>query len=211
MTSDRSKTVTTVSRLALAAGALAMALAALAPLFAHAQDLHPSRRPSPPGTARITLGDTYVRVVYSRPHPRDRDNILGTEESGAPVPFGKLWRTGANEATEITATGDVTVGGQPLPAGTYSLFTTPGAEQWKIHFNSALGLNGTASRNPETGEFEEAYKPENDVATVTATPGKLEEEVDQLTISFEPTDSGADMVLKWITTEVRVPIAVAGD
>jgi hypothetical protein len=211
MTSDRSKTVTTVSRLALAAGALAMALAALAPLVAHAQDLHPSRRPSPMGMARITLGDTYVRVVYSRPYKRDRDNIFGTEESGALVPFGKLWRTGANEATEITATGDVTVGGQPLPAGTYSLFTTPGAEQWKIHFNSALGLNGTASRNPETGEFEEAYKPENDVATVTATPGKLEEEVDQLTISFEPTDTGADMVLKWITTEVRVPIAVAGD
>lgn len=191
--------------------ALLAAVALAVPAVAAAQDLHPSRRSSPMGMARVTLDDgTYVRVIYSRPYKRDRDNIFGTEESGALVPFGQLWRTGANEATEITVTGDVTVGGERLPAGTYSLFTTPGAEEWKIHFNSALGLSGTVRFNPETREPEPAYLPENDVATVTAKPTAIEgEEVDQLTISFESTETGADMVLRWISTEVRVPIAPA--
>lgn len=190
--------------------AVAAAAALLLPAAASGQDLHPSRRPSPMGMARITLGDAYVRVVYSRPYKRGRDNIFGSEESGALVPFGKLWRTGANEATEITVTKDVLVGDKRLPAGTYSLFTTPGAEAWTIHFNSALGLSGTGRFNPETGQFEDLYDPANNVVEVTATPAKLDEEVDQFTISFEPTEGGADMVLRWITTGVRVPIRVAG-
>lgn len=208
---------------------LLAAVALLAPELAVAQDLHPSRRPSPMGMARTTLDDgTYVRVVYSRPYQRGRDNIFGTEESGALVPFGQVWRTGANEATEITVTGDVLVDGEPLPAGTYSLFTTPGAEEWKIHFNSALGLSGTGRFNPETREFEQGYLPENDVVTVTAKPKTLEPEgdgdegggmmgggedvaVEQLTISFDRTDAGADMLLRWINTEVRVPITLPGE
>lgn len=198
-----------------ALAALVAAVAVLAPTVADAQDLHPSRRPSPMGMARITLDDgTYVRVVYSRPYKRDRDNIFGTEESGALVPYGQLWRTGANEASEITVTGDVLVGGERLPAGTYSLFTTPGADEWKIHFNSELGLNGTGRFNAETRQFEEAYTPDNDVVTATAKATTLEgedAEVDQFTISFERTDAGADMIFRWILTEVRVPIAPAGE
>ncbi len=193
---------------------LVAAVALLAPAVADAQDLHPSRRASPMGMARTTLDDgTYVRVIYSRPYQRDRDNIFGTEESGALVPYGQLWRTGANEASEITVTGDVLVDGERLPAGTYSLFTTPGAEEWKVHFNSELGLSGTGRFNPETREFVDAYTPDNDVVTATATPTTIEGEdagVDQLTISFEATDAGADMILRWIRTEVRVPIAPAG-
>ena len=122
-----------------------VALAALVlPEIAAAQDLHPSRRPSPMAMARTHVGDAYVRVVYSRPYLRGRDNIFGTAESEALVPFGQIWRTGANEATEITTTKDLKIGDQVLPAGTYSLFTTPGAESWKVHFNSRLGLSGTA-------------------------------------------------------------------
>jgi hypothetical protein len=183
-------------------------LAAILPDLAAAQDLHPSRRPSPMGMARTMLGDTYVKVVYSRPYQRGRDNIFGTEESGALVPFGQLWRTGANEATEITVTGDVMVAGETLPAGTYSLFTTPGAEEWTIHFNSALGLNGTMRFSE--GGAENAYSADNDVVTATATPSTLgeDDQVDQFTISFETTDAGADMILRWVDTEVRVPIAL---
>ncbi|MGD2114411.1 MAG: DUF2911 domain-containing protein [Acidobacteriota bacterium] len=193
--------------------AVLAAVATLAATFAPAlvaQDLHPSRRPSPMGMARITLDDTYVRVVYSRPYQRDRDNIFGTEESGALVPFDEIWRTGANEATEITVTGDVLIDGELLPAGTYSLFTTPGADSWKVHFNSALGLNGTGRFNPETREFEAGYKPENDVVVATAKPHMKEDEtVDQFTISFDRTgDRSADLVFAWIDTEVRVPIAL---
>lgn len=197
----------------LTVAALLAAAALVVPELVAAQDLHPSRRASPMGMARITLDDgTYVRVVYSRPYKRDRDNIFGTAESEALVPFGELWRTGANEATEITVTGDVTVGGQRLPAGTYSLFTTPGPEEWKFHFNSELGLSGTVRFNPETREAEPAYLAENDVVTASAKSSAIEgDEVDQLTISFEPTDGGADLILRWISTEVRLPIAPAGE
>jgi hypothetical protein len=196
-------------RQAIVLAAIAATVAAtLAPALL-AQDLHPSRRPSPMGMARTTLGDTYVSVVYSRPYKRGRDNIFGTEESGALVPFGKIWRTGANEATQITVTGDVKIAGKDLPAGTYSLFTTPGPDEWTIHFNSALGLSGTARYNPETQKMEPGYSSDNDVLTVSATPRASDEEVDQFTISFEPTgDASAEMVLRWINTEVPVPVAV---
>jgi hypothetical protein len=192
--------------------ALALLAAALvAPAIAPAQDLHPSRRPSPMGMARITLDDAYVRVVYSRPYKRNRDNIFGTKESGAVVPYGERWRTGANEATEITLTKDVTVAGKRLAAGTYSLFTTPGADGWKIHFNSMLGLDGVGHFDFVAEKFTPADLPPHDVLVIDAKPTALAEdkEVDQLTFAFEKTDGGADMVLRWIRTEVRVPIAVA--
>jgi len=196
------------NRIALAVTALAL-LISTAP-GTGAQDLHPSRRPSPMGMARTHLGDTYVRVVYSRPYERGRDNIFGSEESGALVPYGQVWRTGANEATEITVTGDVTVAGQPLPAGTYSVFTTPGPETWQVHFNSALGLDGTGTF--ADGKFTPANLDETNFLTVTvpATTLPEDEKVDQLTISFEDTEAGTDMVLRWIRTAVRVPIAAAG-
>jgi hypothetical protein len=179
--------------------------------MAAAQDLHPSRRPSPLGIARITLpGDAYVRVVYGRPYKRNRDNIFGTKESGALVPHGERWRTGANEATEITVTKDVLVAGRKLPAGTYSLFTTPGATAWSVHFNSRLGLDGTGVF--ADGKFTPVDLAATDVLTVSVPASQLPEdkEVDQFTIEFEKTATGADMVLRWIRAEVRVPLARAG-
>lgn len=186
------------------------AVAALLPEVAAAQDLHPSRRPSPMGMARTHVGDAYVRVVYSRPYLRGRDNIFGTAESEALVPFGQVWRTGANEATEITVTEDVTIAGQTLPAGTYSVFTTPGADKWQIHFNSRLGLSGTGIF--ADGKFTEVDLPATNVLTVEAPVTQLseEDEVDQFTISFDDTEAGADLVLKWHRTAVRVPVAAGG-
>ncbi len=191
-----------------AAAAVVFAAGTFTSLSLEAQDLHPSRRPSPMGIARISLDDTYVKVHYSRPYKRGRDNIFGTEESEALVPYGKVWRTGANEATEITLTGDLTVGGELLPAGTYSIFTVPGAESWSVHFNSTLGLSGTGIF--ADGQFTPVDLPASDVLVVEATPTTLEEEVDQFTISLETTDSGADLVFAWITTEVRLAIATGG-
>lgn len=174
-----------------------------------AQDLHPSRRPSPTGIARTFLGDTYMKVVYSRPYKRGRENIFGTEDSGALVPYGKTWRTGANEATEITLTGDVRIGDQKLEAGTYSIFTVPGPEKWAVEFNSALGLSGTGRFDMETQKFEAADLPASMVLSYEAPVGALEEEIDQFTFAFEPSGSGADLCMRWITTEVCVPIAAA--
>jgi hypothetical protein len=161
------------------------------------------------GMARITLGDTYVRIVYGRPYKRGRNNIFGTKDSGAIVPYGERWRTGANEATEITVTGDVMVAGKKLPAGTYSLFTTPGPESWTVHFNSKLGLAGLGVF--ADGKFTPMDLTPTDVLVVSVPVTQLPEdkEVDQLTFDFEKSATGADMVLRWIRTEVRVPIALA--
>lgn len=188
--------------------AVALTAALVAPLVTVAQDLHPSRRPSPLGWSRITLGDTYISVIYGRPYKRGRNNIFGTKESGAIVPFGERWRTGANEATEITLTSNVMVGGKPLRAGTYSLSTTPSPETWTVHFNSRLGLDGLGVF--ADNKFTPVELGPSDVLVVTAKATQLPEdkEVDQFTIDFERTASGADMVLRWIRTEVRVPFAL---
>ena len=185
--------------------ALVLAAALATTSGVQAQDLHASRRSSPMGCAWITLDDTYVKVVYSRPYKRGRDNIFGTEEEEALVPYGQIWRTGANEATEITLTGDLDVAGQRLPAGTYSIFTTPGADKWSVHFNSALELTGGGVF--ADGEFTAVDLPATDVVVIEAASGSTEEEIDQFTISLEPTDGGGAQILAWIETEVRIPIA----
>jgi hypothetical protein len=196
-----------IAQRSLVVFALVLAVAASAVVVG--QDLHPSRRPSPMGMARTMLGDAYVRVVYGRPYKRGRANIFGTKESNAVVPYGERWRTGANEATEITVTRDVLVGGQKLQAGTYSLSTTPGPTAWKVHFNSKLGLDGLGIFANDT--FTPVDLVPTDVLVVSATATALPEakEVDQLTFEFEKTANGTDMVLRWIRTEVRVPIAPA--
>jgi hypothetical protein len=201
------RSVNFIALLAPVLGVVAVAF----PGPAAAQDLHPSRRPSPMGMARTTVDDTYISVVYSRPYKRGRDNIFGTEESEALVPYGKIWRTGANEATQMTVTGDIMIGKQKLPAGTYSVFTTPGADSWKIHFNTALGLSGTGFFDPVEQKFTPADLGPTELVVISATPGVLKEEVEQLTFAFDDTAGGADMCLRWITTEVCVPVKVAGN
>ena len=190
-------------------GVLALALAVVAPAIVVSQDLHPSRRPSPMGMARTMLGDAYVRVVYGRPYKRGRANIFGTKESNAVVPYGERWRTGANEATEITVTKDVLVGGQKLPAGTSSLSTTPGQTAWKVHFNSRLGLDGLGTFANDTFTPVDLVPTDVLVVSVSASALPEEKEVDQLTFDFEKTANGAEMVLRWIRAEVRVPIVPA--
>ena len=185
---------------------LAFALAASS-LSASAQDLHPSRRPSPVGIAKVNMGDTYVKVTYGRPYMRGRD-IFGAPGGTTSylVPFGQLWRTGANEATEITLTGDVLLAGKRLPAGTYSVFTVPGPTSWSIRFNAELGLDGTNRQDPETGEFRSAYDTSRDVLQVDVPSSTLDQVVDQFTITLERRAAGADLVLRWERTEVRVPL-----
>lgn len=188
--------------------ALCVSLSGVMP--AAAQDLHPSRRPSPVGIAKTFVGDTYVKVTYGRPYVRNRA-VFGDPADGATylVPFGQLWRTGANEATEITVTGPVEVAGQRLDPGTYSIFTVPGAERWEIRFHPGLGMDGTGRLGPD-GSFTEAYDPELDILRVERPAGTLAEPVDQFTISFEQTPTGTDMVFAWETTEVRVPVIAVG-
>lgn len=179
---------------------------------ADAQDLHPSRRPSPMGMARTQLGDAYVKLTYSRPYMRGRD-IFGPGEGEAEylVPFGQLWRLGANEATEITATAPILLAGSRLEAGTYSVFAIPGPDEWTLHFSPQLGLDGTGTLDPVTGAFTaDVYDPAMDVLRIDAPTVELEETVDQFTIAFEPADGGAVLTMSWETTQVRIPVSTAG-
>jgi hypothetical protein len=191
----------------VSAVALIMAFAIEA---APAQDLHPSRRLSPIGIARTHLGDTYVKITYGRPYVRGRE-IFGTNTDSMSflVPYDEVWRTGASEATEITVSGPVSLAGNRLEPGTYSVFTVPGPESWMIHVSPQTGLDGTGIFNAETGEFTpNVYDPSMDVFSVSVPRTELSEDdaVDQFTISFEETGMDVDIVLRWERTEVKIPI-----
>jgi hypothetical protein len=197
-------------RIASVLGLVILVVAAAAET-ARAQDLHPSRRLSPIGIARTHIGDTYVKVTYGRPYVRGR-KIFGADNDSTEylVPFGKVWRTGASEATEMTVTGPVLVAKHPLEAGTYSVFTVPGKDTWVFHVSPQLGLDGTGIFNADTGEFTpDVFQPANDLFSFSVPSRMLSEDqaVDPFTISFENTgNSGADMLLQWELTQVRVPI-----
>ena len=177
--------------------------------LATAQDLHPSRRPSPIGIAKTHLGDTYIKVTYGRPYMRNRA-IFGTDNDSTTflVPFDQLWRTGANEATEITTTGALAIAGQRLNAGTYSIFTKPSATEWMIHLSPQLGLDGTGRL--DGGSFTpNIYDADQDVLVITVPSGMLDEDVDQFTMLFEQMDGGTHLVMRWEKTEVRIPFGTA--
>ncbi|MBI3481843.1 MAG: DUF2911 domain-containing protein [Bacteroidetes bacterium] len=98
-------------------------------------------RSSPLAIASIRYKDAYLKIVYSQPQKR------GREIFGGLIPFGDVWRLGANEATEITLTQDLLVNNTQLKAGTYSLFSIPGKEKWTIIFNRDLGQWGAYNYN----------------------------------------------------------------
>ena len=149
----------------------------------------PEARLSPMQLARTQIGDVYVKVHYSSPRRRGRKIF------GELVPYGELWRTAANEATEITLTGNLSVGGQELPAGTYSLFSIPGESEWTIIINGGLGQNGTAQ-----------YDEGQDVLRITVPSTQLDESHEAFTLTFEAKGAGADLVLKWDRTQVALGI-----
>lgn len=150
----------------------------------------PVRRKSPTAIASVKHGGTYIKVVYGQPYRNGRKIF------GELVPYGRVWRTGANEATEITTTNDILFSGEQLAAGTYSLFSIPGEESWTIILNSELGL---------WGAFE--YDASNDVMRIEADAHQTEQSDEAFTIKFEEVvDDSTDMVIKWVQTEVRVPI-----
>jgi hypothetical protein len=123
-----------------------------------------SKRPSPPAVASGTIEGVKVTVEYSRP------SVKGRKIMGGLVPYGEVWRTGANEATTIEFDKDVKIEGQPLPAGKYTLFTIPGETEWSIIFNKKLGQWGAydyeknkdqnvlvVKVKPETAAFTEMF------------------------------------------------------
>ena len=145
---------------------------------------------SPVCTISQAVGTSDISITYSRPGAKNRV-IFGNI-----VPYDKMWRTGANKATKISFSEEVTFAGQKVPAGEYSLFTIPSTNEWEIILNNELNLWGT-------GEYNEA----DDVLRVKIPSSSNENHVESLTIDLNTfSSSGADLVLSWEKTKVIIPI-----
>lgn len=145
--------------------------------------------PSPTQTIQQDFGVSSMQLIYSRP------GMKGRKIFGDLVPFGKVWRTGANAATRIKFNDDVTIGGQLLKAGEYALYTIPGENEWTVIINKGSANWGTD------------YKQEDDIVRVKAKPIKLNDPVETFTMQFENIKpASADLKLMWEKTAVAVPI-----
>lgn len=167
------------------AAALALATSAAA-----AQSGPP--RPSPQATVSQVVGVTRIEIAYSRP------GVKGRQIWGGLVPYGQVWRTGANEATTISFSTDVQVEGKPLPAGRYALFTIPTAERWTVVFNR---------QGDQWGAFD--HNPEEDALRVEVAPREAPQ-LERMAFTIpEVTDTSAVVELRW--ERLAVPFTVTVD
>jgi hypothetical protein len=149
-----------------------------------------SARPSPPASATCDLGGgKTIKTDYSSPR------MKGRKIYGDLVPFGEVWRTGANDATTFVPSADVVVGGTDVPAGSYTLFTVPKADKWTLIINK------------KTGEWGIPYKYEGDeLGRVDMKVSQLPSPVENFTISYEKSGNGCRMNLDWASTRASVDI-----
>lgn len=167
--------------------AAALALAATA---AAAQSGPP--RPSPKASVSQVVGVTQIDIAYSRP------GVKGRQIWGGLVPYGQVWRTGANEATTIAFSTDVQVEGKPLPAGRYALFTIPTADKWTVVFNR---------QGDQWGAFD--HDPEEDALRVEIVPREAPQ-LERMAFTIpEVTDTSAVIELRW--EKLAVPFTVTVD
>ena len=149
-------------------------------------DKSPMDIASYPSSYRVS--DKAVRVIYSRPQ------LKGRSLSDL-CPAGEVWRTGANEAPEITFYKDVKFADQEIKAGTYSLFTIPGSSEWTVILNKNLNQWGAYS-----------YSKDSDAVRVTVPSSTAGESLEAFSIAFKEVDNGVHMVMGWDKTRVAVPI-----
>lgn len=150
-------------------------------------------QPSPSAEVKQNFGLSSIDISYSRP------GVKGRKIFGDLVPYDKVWRTGANSATTITFGDDVTIGGSKVAAGKYGLLTIPGAQQWTIIITKQLDVTNAA-----------AYKQDQDVIRVTATPQTLPFSIESFTIGISNiTSSSCKLELLW--DNVYVPVSITSD
>jgi len=172
---------------------LTVVLAALLPTISSAQAGLKFPAPSPNATVTQTVGLTEVEIVYARPAMR------GREVFGGLVPWGEIWRTGANAATTISFSGPVEFGGTAVPAGTYALFSVPGKTAWEVILSS---------NTEQWGSYEHDAKDE--VARIVVMPVENKSAAESLTISLDGVDADA-ATLNIVWANVRVPVSVVAD
>lgn len=187
----------------------ALLAAVVAPPLAAAELTLP--QPSPAATVSLALGTTDVRIDYHRP------GVKGREIWGKLVPFGEIWRLGANNATKLTVTDPFTIGGKELPAGSYSLFAIPGEKSWKIVVNSEAEQWGAYFHKPELDVHAFDVVPQAapfaewmDFALTPAAPGRAEATMrwEKLRVAFDITVDVDRLV--WAKVDAAVADPAAG-
>jgi Protein of unknown function (DUF2911) len=154
-----------------------------------------SKRPSPPASAECKFSDgKTIKVDYSSPRAKGR-KIFGAVSDKALVPFGEIWRTGANEATTFVTDANVTVGGKDVPAGSYTIFTVPGAVAWTLVISKKTGEWGT--NYPGEGE---------DLARVPMRASKTAAPVENFTIAFDQAGDKCTLRMEWENTRASADI-----
>ncbi|WP_420128935.1 DUF2911 domain-containing protein [Longimicrobium sp.] len=144
---------------------------------------------SPRDTAQATIADGSVLIDYGRPSMRGRTIMGGL------VPYGQVWRTGANAATTLVTTRDLRIGGTTVPAGTHTLYTLPTENAWQLIINKQTGQWGT--------EYDQAQ----DLARVPMQVGRTPAPVEQFTIALEPGGGNVlNLVMTWENTRASVPM-----
>jgi hypothetical protein len=148
-----------------------------------------SKRPSPPATAEITLKGKKITIDYSRP------SLKGRKVGQELAPYGKVWRTGANEATSLVTEVDLNIGGAKVPAGKYTIYTLPSEGAWKLIINK------------QTGQWGTQYDESQDLVRVDMKSSPLPQSVEQFTISFEKKgENAADLDLDWANSRLSVSV-----
>lgn len=156
-----------------------------------------NRSLSPPGHAQYHKGDLTIEIPYSRPSKRGR-LIFGSADDGALLPYGKYWRLGANEATEVTFSRDITFNGQPVQAGTYRMYAVPGKDTFEISLNSELGKWGYAEPDYSL-----------DLLKTKVPVEQSNDQVEQFTIRFEEAGGTVLIVCEWDNVKIKIPVEAA--
>jgi len=153
-----------------------------------------SPRLSPKDSAKISLNDLNLKVEYNRPSKRER------EVFGALVPFDKVWRTGANEATTFSTNKDLMIDGMLLKKGKYTIWTVPMDKSWKVMFNSKQYKWGVNEK------MEPMWDPNYDVIEIEVPTKQLDVTVEEFTIAFDNTTGNLKLTMAWDSTIIEVPI-----
>ncbi len=148
-----------------------------------------SKRPSPPASAACKFSDgKTIKIDYSSPRAKGR-KIFGDASEKALVPYGQIWRTGANDATTFVTDTNLNVGGKAVPAGSYTIFTVPKADAWSLVISKKTGEWGT----DYPGEKE-------DLVRVPMTVSKTSAPVENFTIAFDQAGSKCTLRMEWENT-----------
>lgn len=153
-------------------------------------------QPSPLAKIEQTVGLTQVSIEYSRPSMRGR-TVMGDL-----VPYGEIWRTGANRNTTLSFSDAITIGKQEIAAGTYALYSRPGISMWEVFFYNRTDNSG----------LPEKWDPKAIAATIEVPIRELDTPVETFSIALETLhNEGATLQLKWETTQIDIPFKVPTD